>query len=490
MKSGQAIYKTQEEDASKPADKFIQDLLYKREDALSRSILEKYKCNPQGRTPETRAQSLIQTFNLPRTAEERRFQSMCWAEAEETAKALKGKDDILAQNLKLSLTANRDAINIQQAIESCHGPSSASRTELLKLLQTAAPLDLFRTVPANSTAQLRDAIYSESLALSVDRSIELAKAHGLNYSNIVDRVCPTGSPCANDSHQRNLKTFLQSEYEQKKTESIPRENDSTVFNSLQGNVSRIDSAGKTFNSQLDCREVGTFLTGSNLLCNAKNSDDGPKSQNSNFYSTVDDIYSSNDGALLAHEPFKNDLKTIYSGIPVNWNGETSYVFFDKHNNPPGQDALNDKTAWTPLPDNLRILGGAQSVHEAAVNTFQDTIKYATELNKIEDSLRKGKDPDQFIFGTGDPSLKGLALMARLNPEGTARVLLSNPQLAKTDIPCQMISAGQDLEREKEIEGKIQKVASLGSLALFVPRSPAPWSFEFGRKCCFKCQKYS
>ena len=453
----------------KPTDRNLDALIGGRYEDVIKNVQTQYACQPLSANPSTRAQEIMSKFELPRTDEERKYQAFCWESAENTIKALKGKDDILANKLTQKLKTNRDSIKTLRAVNSCPGPDSELRDRLKKQLEIGTPLDTFRTIPVKvppevteqeSARQLRDAIYSESMVQSLERSIVLAKSHGIGFSNIVDKICPADSVCAKGKHGRDLRAYLQARYDSLKNAPIPRIPDSVVSRSLENAVHHMDQDAQKFNSQLRCYEAGSAMVGSNRICNTKTTDQDVAALNKNYYDNADKIMSTDTGSLLGQEPYKSQLKTMYGGIPVTLNGETTYAFFKKHNEPPGWDPLYKKTAWEELPSNLRLLGGPESVREAAQNALKNTVKFTGELNKIEASIRKGKDPDYGIFSSGDPELKGLALMASLNPEATARVLLSNPQIAQTDTVCKMLNYQKQMESNKELRGKIEMVAGL------------------------------
>jgi hypothetical protein len=483
----------------KPQDPVLNSLISGRYDSAIDRVSVQYACKPLSSDPTKRAQALIQKFDSPRSEEARKYQAFCWESADKTIKDLAGQDDALANTLKLKVKTNRESVKTQAAIDSCPGTDSEFRRRLRQQLELAQPFeDIFRSVPIkippqvseqDSLRELRKAIYSESLTQAAERSIVLAKTHGLGHSKIIDKICPSDSICAKETSPRDLKAYLQSRYENLKNADIPQKSDAEVYSSLQSSVRRIDQEAKKFNSQLTCHEVGSAVTGSSRICNSASaytkfsacpesacsnpekksadmtSDKRAGQLNKEYYSAVDEILGSDQGSLLAHEPYKSQLKTLYGGIPVKMNGETSYVFFKKHNEPPGFDSLSDKTAWKELPENRRLVGGPQTVHEAALNALDNTAKYASALNKIENSIRKGNDPDYGIFSMGDPEKAGLALISRLNPYATARVLLSNPQIARTGAICSMIEAGEQFEKNKETEGLIQSILGLGAIAV-------------------------
>jgi hypothetical protein len=460
----------------KPLDKMLNSLLNGRNDEIIKNIESKYGCKPLSSEPSLRAAQLIDRFNtVPRSEEEIKYQAFCWESADRTVKGLKNKNPALANLLSTKAQQNRDSIKIQEAIDSCPGGTGDFGSRLKKQLQVAMPFDdIFRSIPIKvppsvseelSLSQLRDAIYAESLVQGVESGITVAKTHGLKFSNIVEKVCPEGSACVKDNKLRNLKEFLQSRYENLKNSNIPQKSDLEVYQALSNSVKKMDLNAKTFNSNLQCKIFGQGPESSLSQCYSKNSDSNQKQLNSNYYNHIDDVFGSDEGSLLAHEPFKGQLASMYRGIPVKIDNETHYIAFEKRNESPTKDFGSGKAVWDELPDNLRLVGGQKAVHDAAANALQNTIKYTSELNKIENDIQHGRDPDYGIFTSGNPELKGLALMARLNPGATARVIVSNPQLAKSGVLCKMLTVGEEFEKDKQVEGKIQTVLGFGSIAV-------------------------
>lgn len=446
----------------------------------SEDIVAKYACKNLSSDPETRAQQLIEKFSQGRDLESRRYQVLCWSTAEQTAKDLTGKNDELAQTLRNRKAFSERAVNLQIAIEKCGGESAFSKMMVQKLAEAQPFDDLFRTIPikidgASPTDirnSLRDAIYSENLTLAMDNSIRLAKSYGLGTSNLLEKICPTGSVCESPSQPRarNLKAFLGQEIYSKELKNIPQKNLLEVANNLQGALQSINDEGKAFNSQLACHNVRS-LSSNIRLCNTKLSDEKQAALNANYYARVNQITSTLDGNLLDHEPFKTEYRGIYATSLVERLG--GGLLYNQKNAKPGWDSVNGKTNWDELTSDMKLTGGVEKIKEAAQSTLDSTIKYTNELNRIEDAVRKGKDPGYGILSSGDPAENALVLMARLNPTGAARVLLANPGLAKTDILCGMARASEQMEKDKDTEALLQNTLGWGSLALGVGSALLP-----------------
>ncbi len=340
-------------------------------DDQNNRIYKKYQCTGLQQDPSVRAKQLITLFSLPRTSQQAIYQGFCFDEAQNTISVLKNKNGALAQSLSLKLKEIQGELQVQAAFDSCPGGSTPLRSRVGKLLQTAEPLPLFRTLPVpapppldKAVDSLRGAIYSESMSLAVDRSVFIAKTHGLATTDLIDKICPPQSTCDGDHNGRNLRTYLKTEFYNAVKTPIERKSDSQVYSALQNAVSRLDKAAKKFNSTLKCHKTGTsggtgaVVEGSHEICDSTlASDDSQLQQSRAYYDEVEDILSSNEGSLLGHEPFKYDLRSVYNGIPMQVGGKTVYAFEQKYNDPPGFDSFNNRDDFQRLPDSLRLLGG-------------------------------------------------------------------------------------------------------------------------------------
>lgn len=457
----------------KPIDPLMNSLANQRMNDLTKNLEAKYGCKSVTGDPKANAARLISVFAQARSEENRKYQAYCWQEAEKLILNLKQKnEDALANDLHLSLEANRDSVKTQLAVESCPGEDSEFRRRIVSALEKNRRFDdLFRSVPIKTPpdvtekealSRLRKAIYSESLAESIERTVSVSKRHGIPISpNLVDKICPINSSCANSKEPRDLKAFLSSHYERAKHAPVDKVSGRVALSHLSAGVEQLNKKGKSFNeANLHYGIVGG--KGAKGY-SAKTSSAQIRKGSTDYYQSADDILGSDMGSLLAHEPFKNQLKTMYTGVPFKLKGETRHLFFGKINETPS--SIEHLEVWSPLPEKLKIVGGELDIKEAATNALNGTAKYANELNRIEESIKSGRDPDYGIFSTGDPETKGLAIVSKLNPTATARILLSNPALARSGLICRMIDAGTVLEKNKEVEGRVQTFLGLGSIVV-------------------------
>lgn len=433
-----------------------------------------YPCPVVGGDPVQDSKVLQKVLSAPRTQMMRNYQFSCWNITQSTIEKLKKKNPSEARALESSFEEHRSLLQIQQTVENCPGGDSEIKSKLLQQLaygkRPLEDMQRFSAVPVSSplneekaSIDLRRAIYSEGLALTIEQVRKVEKQFPISQtSSLVDKVCPPYTTCGEIKEPRVLSSFLKSIDARANSKSVSSASPSQAFLSLQKEVGRINQVAKKFN------EEGLKLSASTVQMTAshwvpKKSSEETKALNNGFYETVDEVRLTEFGFLLDQEPLKGQIKNIYSGIPIKKNGVTQYIFASEHNK-------NASAMFDRLPDNLKISGGGHVVIQAAKNSAQNSVEFGRKLTKIETDIKNNDGSEWSFLGSEDKNAKGLALMMRLNPEATARVLMMQPEVAKAKnakgerLICSILEKGRAFEREEKIEGQIQLALGLSSLA--------------------------